>query len=396
MKILKYPFIIVVFILILTCSILSGCINSNQDENIKNSNSDNLDLLLTSNQNYYKTNSSNDIIINISLKNKKRSPVYIEKHFDFKYTLNYEISGISNDYFEEYEGPIADYQPIKKILNPNDKVELQFILMNKVRFDKIFLDFGQETYGNYTFKVTYSSAFTTGIINSNEIEFELIDKEYINLPPVIYFIEDNYNDKVIDRNIKIKWFDEDLDDNAKINIFYDFNDKGIDGAQINIDTIFEDDDKDTFEWNVSNYKEGFYYLYLVISENNNYSYDYIDNPIKIEHSNIQKNDTIPPIVIITSPHNNSKFGLCKGDSLIHINVTANDISGISKINFYFKQKSEFNFSDESEMGFKNNHWNYIFDISIVVDGEYIFKVEAFDNSNNRNIGYYEINISICN
>ena len=131
-------------------------------------------------------------------------------------------------------------------------------------------------------------------------------------------------------------------------------------------------------------------------DNISFSYDYIDNPIKIEHSNIQKNDTIPPIVFITSPHNNSKFGLCKEDSLIDVNVTANDINGISKINFYFKQKSELNFSDEREMGFKNNHWNYIFDISIVVDGEYIFKVVAIDNSNNKNIDYYEINISICN
>ena len=170
---MRFP-IIIIIILIVVFTIFTGCINTNSDENIKNSNSNDLELTLTSNQNYYKVNNSNDIIVNISLKNKKSSPVYIEKHFDFKYTLNYEISGIINNYSEEYEGPIADYQPIKKILDPNEKVELQFILMNNVRFEKIFLDSEQETFGNYTFKVTYSSSFTNGIVNSNIIEFEIL------------------------------------------------------------------------------------------------------------------------------------------------------------------------------------------------------------------------------
>ena len=66
-----------------------------------------------------------------------------------------------------------DYQPEKKEFKFGDSKRLEFILMNKARFQKIKNEKGYEVFGNYTLQITYSSSYTEGIVFSNILEFEI-------------------------------------------------------------------------------------------------------------------------------------------------------------------------------------------------------------------------------
>lgn len=176
----KLPLVIVLLLTITSLSI-TGCTqenNNRNDENyntIENSKINDLDLILTANQDDYQLNGTDNIIVNITLVNVNKVSVYIEEQFDFFSTIKYKINGMSNAYYEEYEGPKGDYLPKKEIMQPDGKKGIQFILMNEIRFEKIYDEVGINTYGNYNFTVVYSSAFTEGVVHSNNFEFEIIE-----------------------------------------------------------------------------------------------------------------------------------------------------------------------------------------------------------------------------
>lgn len=154
----------------------NGHDENNSDENsTENSTIYDLDLIITANQNNYRLNATENITANITLVNVNNSSVFIEEWFFFGSTLYYEINGVSNKYFEEYEGVRYDYLPKKEILQPDGKKFIQFILINEIKFEKIYGVVGTEIYGKYNFTVRYSSVFTKGIVQSNNFQFDILE-----------------------------------------------------------------------------------------------------------------------------------------------------------------------------------------------------------------------------
>ena len=162
----------IVFSIILMIVLFSGCIHLENDE-IENSSQDDLELIILSNQMLFIRNTTDDIIVSIILKNIGNNSVYIEKDFTFSRTLKYTIIGEENDYSEEYTGPIDDYQPEKEIIQINEIKELDFLVMNDERFQRIENETRENVFGNYSLEVSYSSKYTEGIIHSNIFRFEI-------------------------------------------------------------------------------------------------------------------------------------------------------------------------------------------------------------------------------
>jgi len=68
----------------------------------------------------------------------------------------------------------------------------------------------------------------------------------------------------------IKWSDEDPDDNALISLYYDTDNQGYNGTLINTESVIdEDDETDSYEWNLYFIPAGTYYIYAKIDDTHN-------------------------------------------------------------------------------------------------------------------------------
>jgi hypothetical protein len=67
-------------------------------------------------------------------------------------------------------------------------------------------------------------------------------------------------------NLKIDWTDYNPDFNGQISLYYDYNNKGIDGNLIT-SGISEDDETDTYSFDISNLQAGDYYIYAIMYDN---------------------------------------------------------------------------------------------------------------------------------
>jgi hypothetical protein len=67
---------------------------------------------------------------------------------------------------------------------------------------------------------------------------------------------------------RITWIDEDLDDDAPIDFYYDIDNTGMDGDLITTG-VSEDSEIDLFDWDLSSMPEGIYWIYGVIDDGKN-------------------------------------------------------------------------------------------------------------------------------
>ena len=67
---------------------------------------------------------------------------------------------------------------------------------------------------------------------------------------------------------RITWIDEDADDDAPIDLFYDMDNTGADGDAITTG-ISENSEIDLFDWDLSSMPEGIYWIYGVIDDGKN-------------------------------------------------------------------------------------------------------------------------------
>ncbi|MFH2064494.1 MAG: putative Ig domain-containing protein [Pseudomonadota bacterium] len=94
---------------------------------------------------------------------------------------------------------------------------------------------------------------------------------FVNTPPAISIVEpDGVNDNItLSAPFNISWNDSDPDDNARITIFYDTDNKGADGTLI-ITGLNEDpysgETEGAFVWDTTDVPAGDYYIYAVIDD----------------------------------------------------------------------------------------------------------------------------------
>ena len=86
----------------------------------------------------------------------------------------------------------------------------------------------------------------------------------VNDPPSIALGEPDTANEPADESFLIKWTDDDPDDNALVDLYYDTDASGFDGDKITQDAIAEDDETDRIAWDTSAVEEGVYFVCAVI------------------------------------------------------------------------------------------------------------------------------------
>jgi hypothetical protein len=99
-----------------------------------------------------------------------------------------------------------------------------------------------------------------------ELPVEPAPEPVVNEAPTINLAP--FNGEIVDTSLTISWADSDADDNASIELFYDTDDAGVDGTLI-ATGLFEDDQVNSFTWDVSSLDNGQYYVYAVIQDGTN-------------------------------------------------------------------------------------------------------------------------------
>lgn len=87
----------------------------------------------------------------------------------------------------------------------------------------------------------------------------------------------------VDENYIIRWIDSDPEDNAIISLYYDTDQVGYNGDLI-ISDLSEDDEGDSFLWDITGIPNGQYYIYAKIDDGvNDAVYDYSHGKLSIYH-----------------------------------------------------------------------------------------------------------------
>jgi hypothetical protein len=126
------------------------------------------------------------------------------------------------------------------------------------------------------------TAGTQGKIKVSEINILL------NYKPQIEITDIPPSGKLVNEpTYRIKWTDEDIDDNASISLYYDDNNVDYDGTQI-ISNISEDRPENFFDWVWWNAipDGGSYYIYANISDGKNFHLNYSKGPLVLGDINI--------------------------------------------------------------------------------------------------------------
>ncbi len=88
-----------------------------------------------------------------------------------------------------------------------------------------------------------------------------------NAPPRLTFLEPNGIDDTEDLSYTISWTDQDPDNDASIDLFYDTNGSGADGTPIpGAQGLSEDDETDQYVWDITGLPEQDFYVYATISD----------------------------------------------------------------------------------------------------------------------------------
>ena len=119
--------------------------------------------------------------------------------------------------------------------------------------------------------------------NSVYLPFDVVI--YDSLPEIIV-TRPTENDEA-DAGFWIQWEDYDRESDAQIYLYYDTDNLGYNGIQLNFSPISEDSEIDSFYWNTSNIpNDQYYYVYALINDGfNAYVFDYSDYPVHIYHPN---------------------------------------------------------------------------------------------------------------
>ncbi|MEW5767242.1 MAG: GDSL-type esterase/lipase family protein [bacterium] len=101
--------------------------------------------------------------------------------------------------------------------------------------------------------------------------------------PFISLIEPDGIDDLTDRSYLITWQDEDVDDDARISLYFDNDTDSSAGLRLIKTNLSEDDETDAYLWDTSAVAEGDYYIYAEITDGNSSASTYSPGPVRIIH-----------------------------------------------------------------------------------------------------------------
>ena len=167
---------------------------------------------------------------------------------------------------------------IKDVDNKED--ELQILLNDsRVRYIK----------ENHTLRLLFPEGSNSTLLNlsvsdGNATTFLELKIHFIpvnDLPSFSFLIEEHQAKD----SFLISWMDEDVDSSATISLYYDTDGEGEDG-QLIASGINEDDETDSYLWDVSGLAPGYYYLYAVIQDEVHRVVVYHQHKVRVSHADI--------------------------------------------------------------------------------------------------------------
>jgi len=107
------------------------------------------------------------------------------------------------------------------------------------------------------------------------------DETMSNSPPYFEFVSPSGKNCAAFYSFTIEWIDEDIDDNASIQLYYDADKTYFYGAHF-IGSTSEDDPADEWDWDTSAVPEGIYWIVAVVSDSHNKTmHAYSPYPVKV-------------------------------------------------------------------------------------------------------------------
>lgn len=105
----------------------------------------------------------------------------------------------------------------------------------------------------------------------------------VNIPPTIEVTRPTWGDTAASQFV-IHWVDDDPDNNASINLYWRFDTLAYNGTPIpGALGISEDDEADSFLWNVSSIPEGPIWVLAMISDGSPPVFDFSEGPLIVDH-----------------------------------------------------------------------------------------------------------------
>jgi murein DD-endopeptidase MepM/ murein hydrolase activator NlpD len=190
---------------------------------------------------------------------------------------------------------------------------------NSTNSDKVFFVRSLDTKSSYwALNQPDGGEYTLTITNENDIGNYEIRVLTQNTKPTIAITQPNTEVSANQGDrVTIAWQDEDPDDEAKISLFYDTNDKDFDGTLI-VSDINEDDETDIYEWTIPTDIFGDIYIYARIDDGKlgpsySYSQGYIHLPDPVAPS-------VPANILVTTGNGSAQFTWDLNDSLENVNI----------------------------------------------------------------------------
>jgi hypothetical protein len=206
----------------------------------------------------------------------------------------------------------------------------------------------------------------------------------VNDPPTINVTNPLSGIVNVDISYTISWIAKDPDDDAEIRLYYDSDNTGCDGIQIDTSNQYPSGIIDnngvsqSYDWNTMSLPDdSIWYIYARIEDVIHAPvHSYSQGMIKIDHPNI------PPIVKITSPTGGTVSGL------VTIQGTANDPDKNNIHSVFVSIDDKFNWKIASG----TNSWGWDWDTTEYSDGEHTIYAKAYDGEDSSDIVYVTVTV----
>ncbi len=146
----------------------------------------------------------------------------------------------------------------------------------------------------------------------------------INWPPEITLLSPNGD--VANNSFGITWTDEDIDDNATINLYRDSNNSGYDGTLIV--SGLKEDDIDYYSWNTSALPdESSWYVYAIISDESDDDRSYSPGAVFIDHPTTVDNFEVDHTVLFDNNADGDEDGVLESGETATYRIYLENTSG---------------------------------------------------------------------
>ncbi len=203
-----------------------------------------------------------------------------------------------------------------------------------------------------------------------------------NNPPLIQLVEPDSKNDLANTEFMIIWIDSDVDDDARISLYYDSDSRGFDGILI-ADGLSENEHGNSgmYIWDTTDIPEGEYFIYAIIGDGFEYSRDYSPGALFIDHLG---DFNTPPNILLTTPERD----VLLVDFNFTIQWVASDPDDDASISLYYDtDQNGYDGTLIVEGLHEDNESFFIWNTTDLPDGGYYVYAEIQDGVNKQKYDY---------